>query len=96
MQQCTLEQQTRLSSPLTHAWSRYFYEKEDLYREIDGTIYPNAHNDEDTVPLYERAEDALLCPDERTMRLDKSCCVLSQSLPVTRRSILRRPAGYGP
>ncbi|MBA3951877.1 MAG: RES family NAD+ phosphorylase [Rubrobacter sp.] len=55
---------------LTHAWSRYFYEEVGLFREIDGIIYPNAHNDEDAVLLYERAEDALLCPDERTMRLD--------------------------
>lgn len=55
---------------LTQAWSRYFYEETDLFGEVDGIIYPNAHNDEDAVLLYERAENALHCPDERTMRLD--------------------------
>ncbi len=70
MQQYTLGQQTRPPCPLTHAWSRYFYEKVELFGEIDGIIYPNFHNDEDALLLYERAEDVLLCPDERTMRLD--------------------------
>lgn len=56
--------------PLTHAWSRYFYEHAEFFGEMDGIVYPNAHNDEDAVLLYERAEDALQCPDERTMRLD--------------------------
>ena len=56
--------------PLAHAWSRYFCDKAGLSGELDGIIYPNAHNDEAAVLLYERAQDTLLCPDERTMRLD--------------------------
>lgn len=55
--------------PLAQAWSRYFCDKAGLFGELDGIIYPNAHNDEAAVLLYERAQDTLLCPDERTMRL---------------------------
>lgn len=44
---------------LSQAWSRYFYEQRELYGEIDGIIYSNAHNDEDAVGLYERAIDKL-------------------------------------
>lgn len=54
---------------LSQAWSRHFYETPGVYGEADGIIYPNAHNDEDAVALYERASDALDCPPRRTMRL---------------------------
>jgi hypothetical protein len=37
---------------------------------VDGLIYPNAHNDEEAVALYERAADALECPPDRVTRLD--------------------------
>lgn len=52
------------------AWSRYFYEEESVYGSIDGLIYQNAHNDEDALALYERAEAALECPPARVIRLD--------------------------
>lgn len=55
---------------LSQAWSRYFYETTRVYGELDGLIYYNAHNDEDSLALYERASGALECPPERTMRLD--------------------------
>lgn len=50
-------------------WSRYFYDT-SLYRQTDGLLWYNAHNDEDAVLLYERAENTLRCPPERIMRLD--------------------------
>ena len=43
---------------ISQAWSRYFYTS---YPDIDGIIYYNAHNYEDAIALYERAEDALTC-----------------------------------
>ncbi len=54
---------------LSQSWSRHFYETPEIYREVDGLIYHNAHNDEDAVALYERADDALDCPPNRVMRL---------------------------
>ena len=29
---------------LSQTWSRYFYERKDLYSDLDGIIYSNAHN----------------------------------------------------
>ncbi len=55
---------------LSQAWSRHFYETPEVYSDLDGVIYLNAHNDEDAIALYERASDALECPPERVMRLD--------------------------
>jgi len=53
---------------LSQAWSRYFHENPQIYSAIDGIRYCNAHNDEDAVALYERAETALSC--NQVMRLD--------------------------
>lgn len=55
---------------LSQSWSRYFYEMSENYGVLDGVIYPNAHNDEDAIALYERASEALECPDDRVMRLN--------------------------
>lgn len=41
---------------ITQAWSRYFYDHPDLYDYIDGLIFNNAHNGEETLALYERSE----------------------------------------
>jgi hypothetical protein len=49
---------------LSQAWSRYFYE---AYPQAEGIIYFNAHNDEEAVALYERAEDALVIIDSIAM-----------------------------
>ena len=51
-------------------WSRYFYEQRDIYESLDGLLYANAHNGADAVALYERAEDALVCPPENDWPLD--------------------------
>ncbi len=49
--------------PVTQAWSRFFYERADLYTAVDGLLFYNAHNDEEALALYERASDALSCPE---------------------------------
>ena len=51
--------------PLSQALSRYFYEHPEVYGQIDGLIYPNAHNGADAVALYERAAGAIDCPPAR-------------------------------
>ncbi len=56
--------------PLSQSWSRYFYEHNAAYPDIDGIIFYNAHNDEDAVALYERCADALVCDPNDDMRLD--------------------------
>jgi RES domain len=54
---------------LSQTWSRYFYEQTDLYGQIDGISFLNAHNDEEAIALYERAQSALICPDDRILPL---------------------------
>ena len=54
---------------LSQTWSRYFYERSDLYSAIDGLIYSNAHNDEDAIALYERARAKLATSSLQTMPL---------------------------
>ena len=51
-------------------WSRFFYERVDLYDTVDGLIYRNAHNDQPALVLYERAQARLHCTDDDTLRLD--------------------------
>lgn len=46
----------------TYQWSRYFYEHPEIYGELDGLLWPNAHNDADAILLYERTKEALMCP----------------------------------
>jgi hypothetical protein len=41
---------------ITQAWGRYFYEHLELYDLVDGLIFSGAHNGEDAIALYERAE----------------------------------------
>jgi hypothetical protein len=55
---------------LSQQWSRYFYETPEVYGEMDGLIYLNAHNDGDAIALYERSYDALDCPPDRVLCLD--------------------------
>ncbi|MGL5836166.1 MAG: RES family NAD+ phosphorylase [Waterburya sp.] len=44
---------------ITQAWGRYFYEHLELYDRVDGLIFSGAHNGEDVIALYERAEDTI-------------------------------------
>lgn len=55
---------------LTQAWSRYFYENPDLYGNIDGLIFKNAHDGQAAIALYERAIPQLSSADILTLNLN--------------------------
>lgn len=55
---------------LSQAWSRYFYEQTADYGHLDGISYLNAHNDEEAIAIYERAQSALVCPDSQILPLN--------------------------
>lgn len=55
---------------LSQSWSRYFYEQTHLYGTLDGLCYFNAHNDEAAIALYERAQNALSCPESQILSLN--------------------------
>ncbi len=55
---------------LSQEWSCYFYKQTRLYGQIDGISFRNAHNDEEASALYERAQSALICPENQILRLD--------------------------
>lgn len=55
---------------ISQNWSRYFYDNYDTYTKVDGIIYHNAHNSEQSVALYERAFDALSCSPSNVMPLN--------------------------
>jgi hypothetical protein len=55
---------------LSREWSRFFYERVDIYGKLDGLIFYNAHNDEEAIALYERATSGLSCPDDEVMALN--------------------------
>jgi hypothetical protein len=44
---------------ITQEWSRFFYEREELYTRIDGLIYSSIYNQEPIVVFYDRAFDSL-------------------------------------
>lgn len=54
------------SPRMAQQWSRHFY---DTYSDIDGIVYPNGHNSDTALALYERAANALATPSLDT-RLD--------------------------
>ena len=55
---------------VTQAWSRYFYENSDLYGNIDGLIFNNAHDGQEAIALYERAKTQLLSADIAVLELN--------------------------
>jgi len=56
--------------PQTQEWSRFFYDTDRIYPDIDGLVFLNAHNDEEALALYERASRKLDCPQRRIIRFD--------------------------
>ena len=50
---------------LPQPWSRDFYEHPEIYGEVDGLLYPSAHNGDPCVALYERARGGLELPAGR-------------------------------
>lgn len=57
------------SRKLSQSWSRHFYRHTRLFGELDGLWYEGAHNTGICVMLYERAKDAISCPEGSTSRL---------------------------
>jgi hypothetical protein len=53
----------------TQAWARYIYENPTTYGVVDGLIYANAHNGEDAILLYERAEPTIKNSRQRVREL---------------------------
>ncbi len=53
----------------TQAWARYIYENTVTYGAVDGLMYANAHNGEDAILLYERAQPAISASAQRVRRL---------------------------
>lgn len=56
---------------LTQAWSRYFCDHPDLYGNIDGLIFNNAHNQDEAIALYERATPQLLSAEISILDLNE-------------------------
>ena len=56
---------------LTQAWSRYFYENPDLYGNIEGLIFNNAHDGQAAIALYERAASKLSSADVSVLDLNE-------------------------
>jgi len=52
---------------ITQAWGRYFYEHTELYGKVDGLIFSGAHNGEDAIALYERAELIIFASKVKTI-----------------------------
>jgi RES domain len=50
---------------LSQPWSRYFWEHPGIYGELDGLLYPSAHNGEPAVALYERGRAGIEVPPGR-------------------------------
>ena len=65
---------------LTQAWSRYFYQEKDLYGDIEGIIFNNAHDSQAALALYERAANQLS---------SASISILNLNEPAMRESILK-------
>lgn len=55
---------------LSQAWARYFYEEVNIYGNVDGIFYSNAHNDETAIALFERATGKLSCSESQTLALN--------------------------
>jgi RES domain len=54
----------------TQAWSRYFYDHTQIFKQVDGLIYANSHNDEKVICFYERAISKLKNADSCNVSLD--------------------------
>lgn len=54
---------------IAQAWSRHIHGAPE-YRQPDGLLWSNAHNDEEAIGLYARSEASLACPPDMTIRLD--------------------------
>ncbi|MEO0835814.1 MAG: RES domain-containing protein [Cyanobacteria bacterium J06642_3] len=71
---------------LTQAWSRYFYENPDLYGDLDGLIFSNAHDSKPAIALYERAASKLLSADVSVLDLNEPT-IRETILAISRREV---------
>lgn len=44
---------------IAQSWGKYFYEHIELYGKVDGLLFSGAHNGENAIALYERAESII-------------------------------------
>ncbi|MGL5834562.1 MAG: RES family NAD+ phosphorylase [Waterburya sp.] len=71
---------------ISQAWGRYFYENPQLYGLVNGLIFSGAHNAEDVIALYERAESVI---DSSRLK------IMSLNHPTLKSSILKIAKGHG-
>ncbi|MEO1340023.1 MAG: RES domain-containing protein [Cyanobacteria bacterium J06635_13] len=57
---------------LSQAWGKYFYEMTSVYGLIDGLKFKNAHNDDPSIALFERARPQLKAAEIKTVPLASS------------------------
>ena len=55
---------------LSQLWGKYFYEETAIYGVIEGLIFNNAHNNENSIALYERAKLKLDSASIETLALN--------------------------
>ncbi len=60
---------------LSQLWGKYFYEEIPTYGTIDGLIFNNAHNSEESIALYERAKPQLNSATVKTLALDSPALI---------------------
>ncbi|MEM6611851.1 MAG: hypothetical protein AAF652_06265 [Cyanobacteria bacterium P01_C01_bin.72] len=63
---------------ISQAWGKYFYETTSVYGKVDGLIFGNAHNNEQSIALYERAKPQLDSAKVKTIAL--SCRALRPAI----------------
>lgn len=54
---------------LTQAWGCYFYENTQIYGQIGGIIFNNAHNSEEAIALFERVKNQITAAKISTQSL---------------------------
>ena len=55
---------------LSQAWADYFYSQVNIYGDMAGLLFSNAHNDEDAIALFERAKPHLESSKVTTLKLN--------------------------
>ncbi len=76
---------------ISQAWGRYFYENPQLYGLVDGLIFSGAHNSEDAIALYERAESVINSSRLKVMELNHPTLKRSIFQIAERHSLMVEP-----
>lgn len=80
---------------LSQLWARYVYENPSDYGEVDGIFYASAHNGDDAVALFERADGALYCPPDHDAPLTDPAVLTAIRRSALSHGLLFRPATTG-